>query len=437
MRGPRSATPGTSVPPGLRFLLAVLERKVPSPTKSVFIRETGMHPFDPRSGRDICAELAELRNATLWRSVGIQEQPSTWRCRALLTGVTDHRTLLMTLSFEDQEKLNISFRIEYLSPPLTPWSAIPRVAMKQNVNPSIDRITSRVRDDEQVVGLVCAISRDGRLIHESCAGFETLTGDKLIDSRTIFRAGSVSKIVTAMGVLKLATEGEIAIDEPVHRFLHSVEIVQSRSVPRITPRHLLNHVAGLVRTAPIADAVVSAGVPGQIRNYSNLGYNLLARVIQDVSGVKYADWTKANIFAPLGMADSRIEAYREGMTGYDRGFDIVWPASQPVLDDGARGLTTSCRDLGLLMSAVADAPNMCEPQIIAGARDLNRGLGLILNYRGGRWIGFHDGGVRNSWHTYAGFDLLTRTVVTSVANSHPIPIVELSETVLGEFLSSR
>ena len=118
-------------------------------------------------------------------------------------------------------------------------------------------------------------------------------GDDIVATRgdlgTVVRWASITKLLTAGAVLVAAEEGSLELDDPA-------------GPPGSTIRHLLAHASGL----PFEGAEPIAP-PGRRRIYSNTGYELLGRVIEERSGMPYEEYLRAAVLGPCGLDAVRIE----------------------------------------------------------------------------------------------------------------------------------
>ncbi|MCR6645848.1 MAG: beta-lactamase family protein [Terricaulis sp.] len=155
---------------------------------------------------------------------------------------------------------------------------------------------------------------------------------KDVDEHTIFQVASLSKWLTAWGVLKLAEEGRIDLDAPVSHYLTRWQLPASEyDHNEVTVRRLLAHNAGLTDglgflgfrpdqaipsleqelanttdVLPSADGEIRVGAePGSGWRYSGGGYLILQLMIEDVTGENFDAFMRREIFVPLGMSDSR------------------------------------------------------------------------------------------------------------------------------------
>ncbi|WP_341501297.1 serine hydrolase domain-containing protein [Gallaecimonas sp. GXIMD4217] len=127
------------------------------------------------------------------------------------------------------------------------------------------------------------ISRDGKALHHHSAGVEP-------GSRYLI--GSLSKQLTAALVLMAVDQGKLNLDAPIGRYLPALS---QDWQARVRVRHLLNHSSGiLAQDRPLATA------PGEAFRYSDLGYQLLGRILERVQGLSFAEQTKA-LFARCAM----------------------------------------------------------------------------------------------------------------------------------------
>lgn len=173
-------------------------------------------------------------------------------------------------------------------------------------------------------GLVVSVVRDGTIILARGYGRADHARPGPVDpSATLFRIGSITKTFTASLVARLLDEGRIeSLDDPVNRYLRDYALPANDGV-EITLHHLLTHTAGFEDRffAIGADTPVPARLPaasfdalrpayvrpaGARVVYSNFGVAVLGRMIEDVTGLPIDDAMQQMLFAPLGMASTRL-----------------------------------------------------------------------------------------------------------------------------------
>jgi CubicO group peptidase (beta-lactamase class C family) len=186
------------------------------------------------------------------------------------------------------------------------------------------------------------------------------------DCDTVYDVGSMTKQFTAAAVVKLQMLGRLDVHDPISRFFGPVP--QDKS--GITVHQLLTHTAGLVdalgddyepvsRRQMVAGALASPlrSQPGSAYHYSNVGYSLLAAIVQEASGTSYERFLAKHLFRPAGMTRTGYVLPRwrqaEVAVEYDargrsqgRPFDHPWAASGPWWNlRGNGGMLSTARDL--------------------------------------------------------------------------------------------
>jgi CubicO group peptidase (beta-lactamase class C family) len=199
----------------------------------------------------------------------------------------------------------------------------------------LDKRIPALMDFYDIPGSSIALVKEGKLAWSEAYGIaDAQTGRKLTKD-TPMRVQSISKSITAWGIMKLVEQGKIELDAPVFQYLKSWHFPKSEfSDKRVTVRQLLSHTGGL----PLGDVftiysphdempslrekltkeAVLVGEPGSAFSYSNTGYNLLELLIEEVTGQAFNDYMRREILIPLGMNRSTFI--------WDERFDPTIPA---------------------------------------------------------------------------------------------------------------
>lgn len=164
-------------------------------------------------------------------------------------------------------------------------------------------------------GAAVLVLKNDSVLFKKAYGLADISTQTPVTTVTNFRLASVTKQFTAMAILILAEQGKLSMDDRISTFFPDFSAYGAG----ITVRQLLNHTSGLVdyeslipdsQTVQVLDAdclrlmakVDSLYFPaGTKYQYSNTGYALLALIVEKVSGTRYADFVKKNIFTPAGM----------------------------------------------------------------------------------------------------------------------------------------
>jgi CubicO group peptidase (beta-lactamase class C family) len=239
----------------------------------------------------------------------------------------------------------------------------------------IDRIFSRW-DSSATPGVALAVIREGEYLYKRCYGMADLEHDIPIDTSTVFDMASITKQFTATCVAILSQQGRLSLDDEITRYLPEMP----RYNPPVTIRHLLNHTGGLRNmyltmvlkghgegiaqfdwgdtTLPFPQEyrVLCRQKAGDFRagdkwDYSNMGYHLLALIVERVSGTSFRKFADRQIFRPLGMGHSHMHDDRDELVpGRARAYMArksggfaIW--EQPSGDPGASELFTTLDDM--------------------------------------------------------------------------------------------
>jgi CubicO group peptidase (beta-lactamase class C family) len=176
--------------------------------------------------------------------------------------------------------------------------------------------------DRYIAGSAVVVVSGDRIIYQ--AGFgrrEVFQEDPVRVDRTIWRIGSITKVLTGVAVMQLADRGLLRLDADVNQYLTRVKVPATFPQP-VTAHHLLTHTAGFdqlgldrhvatraaVRplSAFLAENLVRVRPPGQIATYDTYGITLAGHLVEQLSGMGYEEYLRRNLFEPLEMNRSSI-----------------------------------------------------------------------------------------------------------------------------------
>lgn len=288
----------------------------------------------------------------------------------------------------------------------------------------------------KVPGVSITVVNNGRI--EWSQGYGHITNDPksaAVDKHTLFQAGSISKPITAFGVLLLVQQGKISLDDDVNLYLKRWKVPENEftKTEKVTLRRLLSHSAGtnvdgfpgysvqaslptvvdilngkkpLVNTDPVR--VISK--PGTELKYSGGGTTIVQLLIEDMTGEHFDIWMQNNVLKPLGMSESTFTqplppsyalnaAYGHLLNGV-----IVEGKWHVYPEMAAAGLWTTPKDLAQFIVYIQTAlkgektnslnsyyvKEMVTRQKI-GDKDSDSGLGLFLENHGKNLVFGHGG----------------------------------------------
>jgi len=189
-------------------------------------------------------------------------------------------------------------------------------------------------DSGDLAGAVTVVGRKAGITHYEAVGFRDITEKAVMSKDTLFRIASMTKPVTAIGIMILADEGKLNPDDDVAKYLPeftSQMLVDEKGKETLSVkkpsrpvklRDLLTHTSGVAnyptgvsdvyakRNRTLAETALASALqplqfePGTKWSYSNPGIDTLGRVIEVVSGESYEGFLKKRVFDPLGMTDT-------------------------------------------------------------------------------------------------------------------------------------
>jgi CubicO group peptidase (beta-lactamase class C family) len=182
-----------------------------------------------------------------------------------------------------------------------------------------------------VPGVSVAVITDFALDYVEVHGVKDRTTQEPVTAQTLFQAASLTKGVSAMGVVRLMQEGVVSLDRDVNDYLTSWRVPDNafQATEKVTLRRLLSHTAGttvhgfrgyrytesvptlvqILNGTPPANSppVVLEAVPGTRFQYSGGGYEIADQVVRDVTGGGFPEFMKSRVLDPVGMAHSTFE----------------------------------------------------------------------------------------------------------------------------------
>jgi len=185
------------------------------------------------------------------------------------------------------------------------------VANLEKAYKRLDQFIEEYMEGGNFPGLAIALTDREQLLHISTHGLADVSAKTPVSADTLFEIGSIGKSFTSLALMKLRDEGKLNLHEPITSYLPWFKI-QSKFEP-ITPHHLMSHTGGIVWGSDLPSARYEAWAlreteattsPGTYFRYSNVAYDTLGIVLEDVSGQSYGEFLQEHILNPLGMYKS-------------------------------------------------------------------------------------------------------------------------------------
>lgn len=230
----------------------------------------------------------------------------------------------------------------------------------------MDWFIRKQMEEQNIVGLSVALVDDQTIIWQKGFGYEDKEKKIKATKDTIYRAGSITKTINAMAVMKLAEEKRMDIDKPLKTYLPEFSI-KSRfgSTDKITPRNIMTHHSGIPgdwldkfyseKPIPYTDYLelikneYVAYPPNKISSYSNLAITLLGHAVERTTDTPYDEFIQESFFRPMNMKNSYIKPALEGKgtsKSYANGEEVK--DEYPVSKLPSSALNTTVSDLSNL-----------------------------------------------------------------------------------------
>lgn len=221
-------------------------------------------------------------------------------------------------------------------------------------------------DQQDVAGVVTVVGRRSGILSHEAVGVRTVEHGQPMPKDALFRIASMTKPITAIGIMMLVDEGKLSVEDPVEKHLPEFRgqmviagrtkdaMMLTRPTRPIKVRDLLTHTSGLTTQIPeglgdlyrrrdrsLADAVLVFSQrplefePGTKWAYCNPGIDTLGRLIEVKSGMSYEAFLQKRLFDPLGMRDSTFYPDAKQMERaaglYEKKGDKLIAAGNPIV----------------------------------------------------------------------------------------------------------
>jgi CubicO group peptidase (beta-lactamase class C family) len=310
---------------------------------------------------------------------------------------------------------------------------------------NIDANVNEFMKKWNITGGAVAITKNGKTIYNGGFGFSDAKHGTPTKANDLFRIASVSKPITSLAIMKLVEEGKLSLDDKVFgkgkllEQAYYLEVINDPRLYSVTVQNLLEHTSGWNRNAPVdgyshfdpaffplhvteteqepnpvGDSTLirfslRKGLqqnPGTKFSYSNVGYLVLGKIIEKVSGMKYETYVQKEIFDPLHVQDIRLgknlpakkEKREVEYIGSDReescyGNGKKVPAQYGGFNVEAMnahgGWIASAGDLTRLLSELDKETllksSTIKTMITPGASNINYAKGWQVNAKGNMW----------------------------------------------------
>lgn len=181
----------------------------------------------------------------------------------------------------------------------------------------LDNKLTKMCKKSKVVGVNVALFDGEEIIYNYNYGYANKEKGIKSDNDSLYMIGSNTKVITALGILKLMEEGKLSLDDDIKKYISEFEVKSFFEYDKITVENLLMHRSGLVSDLfhlildntrdyyEVVDELKKTYLttePGKMFSYSNVGYTLLGIIIERISGLSYTEYIQNEIAKPLGIS---------------------------------------------------------------------------------------------------------------------------------------
>jgi len=338
---------------------------------------------------------------------------------------------------------------------------------------SVRALIRKQMAEQQIPSVAVAVARDGEILWEEGFGWADRENRTPATEHTMYSLASISKPITATGLMVLKERGKIDLDKPINDYLGEAKLrVWIGNIADATVRRVANHSSGLpvhyqffyedelYRPPSMDETILRYGnivaPPGEGYEYSNFGYGVLGYVISRTSGKSYADFMREEVFLPLGMTRASVNigpglekhhAIRYGPDGLPIPFyDFDHPAASAVYSSahdlvrfGMFHLKAHLPDQKAILSDQA-IDEMQKPTITYG-NNQGYGIGWAISWRrSGHVVVSHTGGM-GGVTTVLNLFPSERIAIVALTNSRSGIVSQVADAVasilLGDSAANR
>lgn len=323
----------------------------------------------------------------------------------------------------------------------------------------VDDLVYRFMSQNSVPGATLAVAKDGKLVYAKAYGFADRESGERMTVETRSRISSISKTVTAIAIMKLVEEGKLNLDDKIFGDGgvlgndYGTRRPYMQYITDLTVKHCLSHHVGgwgnasndptMLRNELSAQELVSYIIdnvplnakPGTSFAYSNVGFMILGRVIEKITGKSYEQYVKSDILQPIGISTMEIggntleerkpnESKYHNANAYTRNF------SRRDANGGWIATATDMVKLFVRIDGSSSVPDILsapalQTMVSPPYNYKNYGLGIYVS--GSKW--YHGGsfnGSRSHWlRTGSGF------VAMIMVNGDATNLQKLLEDIVG------
>jgi pentatricopeptide repeat protein len=333
-------------------------------------------------------------------------------------------------------------------------------AQPEKMKVAFDGYLQQYHEVRQLSGVVM-VGMQGHVMYKNALGWSDPKANKKLEGQELFGIGSTTKLFTAILVMQLVEKGVLQLNDPLTKWIPEIKLDNAK---KITIKHLLQHTAGLGNymnhpmfgrlmgfgkiqsidnLLPLIEEMpVSKQEPGTAYRYSNSGYILLGKVLENATKLSYPVLLQQSILTPLQLKESfpLLASHHNSLAQPYRYVDakhfIHYPNADTIKCFPDGGLVMSADNLFRFGNALINhqlvKPATLEQMITDTVKmDKNSwyGLGIISELVGGKmWIG-HDGFSRG-YSVDLKISPAEKGILISMFNNNGVSSVQINKSII-------
>lgn len=228
----------------------------------------------------------------------------------------------------------------------------------------VDEVLAAELDKPNRVGFSVCLAYGDSIVVKKGYGMAELEHDIPVDTKSVFRIGSVTKQFTAALVLKYVEQGKLELDEPITKY---TDFPTGDHI--VTVRNLLSHTSGIFNLTAVGEQFTKlipversqeelldlvrgrplAFEPGTRFAYSNTNYYLLGVILESIGGRPYGELVHQELVAPIGLTQTRYDSNSDIIKGRAQGYGV--DPMGGLTNDGLLGISNPYSAGGLISTA--------------------------------------------------------------------------------------
>ncbi|MGM0640329.1 MAG: serine hydrolase domain-containing protein [Thermotogota bacterium] len=218
------------------------------------------------------------------------------------------------------------------------------VKVNQNIEEYTNRFSDKIENiiyDYDIPGLNISLIKNNEIVWMESFGYADLEEKRKMEKDTVFRVESISKSLTTWGIMKLVDEGRIDLDKPIKNYIDDWNFNSSEyDSGKITTRMILSNSAGLnlgkigpeTLFSPYEELPDKRDLikeefdifqePGKSFYYSDIGFNILDILVEEIIGKTFEKYMKENVLSELDMNNSGYKWNEKWKGNIPNGYDV-------------------------------------------------------------------------------------------------------------------